>query len=75
MLCPQRKRVSPIDVGWTDELFLPCLEGECAWWSKEMHQCDPAGLLPWLKLCDPAGLLPWLKLIEGHLDELARRAG
>ena len=35
-----------------------CLKEDCAWWSKEMNQCDPTGLLP------------WLKNIEGYLEEL-----
>jgi len=23
-----------------------CLKEECAWWSDEMEQCDPTGMLP-----------------------------
>lgn len=26
-----------------------CLKEECAWWSEELNQCDPTGLLPWIK--------------------------
>ena len=38
-----------------------CLKEKCAWWSTEMNQCDPTGLIPFSK-----------HLIE-RLDELIEK--
>ena len=38
-----------------------CLKEECAWWSSELNQCDPTGLLP------------WFYDIGGHLEELVKK--
>lgn len=49
MKCPLRE--VPAFDGKGDVHFeqADCLEGECAWWSDDLDQCDPTGLLPWLK--------------------------
>ena len=44
------------------EESIQCAKESCAWWSEEMGQCDPTGLLP------------WFKHIEGHLAKLAGKS-
>lgn len=51
MKCPLLKNDLFIDGEWFSRKASDCLKEECAWWSVEMNQCDPTGLLPWfLKL-------------------------
>ncbi len=26
-----------------------CIEEKCEWWSSDRHQCDPTGLVLWVK--------------------------
>lgn len=58
MKCPlfQAGWLMKDNVGTSSEA--DCLKEDCAWWNSELNQCDPTGLLP------------WLKNIEGHLEEL-----
>lgn len=57
MFCPFLGVAKPQqEIGLTSEH--DCLKDSCAWWSKDTNQCDPTGLLT------------WLKNIEGYLEQI-----
>lgn len=53
MKCPQRHRFVSNDQGGHDDVFLPCIEEECAWWDEEHEMCcvvhigDELGEIQW----------------------------
>lgn len=47
MKCPLLLISSPGLGRREDTTASDCLKEECDWFSKELQQCDPTGLLPW----------------------------
>lgn len=39
MKCPRRKRYVKNSEGGWDELFLPCIKEDCAWWNEHNNEC------------------------------------
>ena len=59
MKCPLLVRIRQPDPSHKTVYPANCIRDKCAFWSIEMKEYDPTGLLP------------WLKHIEGHLAKLA----
>ena len=47
MKCPLLSIVDHQTYQGEAKVMPDCLKEECAWWSKELEQCDSTGLLQW----------------------------
>ena len=52
MKCPLILHAILTSAGRLDWKEADCIKEECAWWSVETNQCDPTGLIPWLRDID-----------------------
>ena len=46
MNCPMIQPKIEVEEGEEVVRMGRCTEGDCAWWSEELKQCDPTGMLP-----------------------------
>lgn len=51
MKCPQRHRFISNDQGGHDDVFLPCLKEDCAWWLEDVQMCSIKELALEVRYC------------------------
>ena len=47
--CPLYKAATLMRDSLVEDINVECDKEDCRWWDKEAQQCDPTGLLRWLK--------------------------